>query len=584
MKYHETIVVGGGLAGLRAAIELNRYNKKVAVLSKVHPLRSHSLAAQGGINAALGNHHRGVTDSPELHAFDTVKGSDYLADQDAALAMCQDAPGVVLEMEHWGCPFSRTPDGRIAQRPFGGAGFPRTCYAEDRTGHVLLHTLYEQVVRFELGSERQQMVLYEEWFVMGLLVVDGRCLGVLAQNVLTGEYEVFAAEAVLLATGGSGRMYANTTNALISTGYGVAMAYWVGAALKDMEFVQFHPTTLVPTNILMTEGCRGEGGFLLNKEGRRFLADYDDSRKAMEVAPRDIVARNMAREIREGRGFYNEKLQKHYLHLDLRHLGAEKIMTRLPGIREIAMNFAGVDPIEEPIPVVPGQHYTMGGIHVDKWGRSPDIKGLFAAGEAACVSVHGANRLGGNSLLETLVFGKRAGAAMAKYLEEEAVGATAHTKEIQEAAEALEAQVEELRRGGDGSESAAEIRKEMESVMVDKVGIFRNEEDLKEAVEKLQELRERFKKVRPLYREEGPNPDLLNNLELKGNLDVALAVASGALARKESRGAHFREDHPKRDDEKFLHHTLAYHRGDDTPELRTSEVTLGMWEPKERKY
>ena len=415
-------------------------------------------------------------------------------------------------------------------------------------------------------------------------MVDGRCLGVLAQNVLTGEYETFVAETVLLATGGSGRMYANTTNALISTGYGVAMAYWAGAALKDMEFVQFHPTTLVPTNILMTEGCRGEGGYLLNKEGRRFLADYDDSKKAMEVAPRDIVARNMAREIREGRGFYNEKLKQHYLHLDLRHLGAEKIMTRLPGIREIAMNFAGVDPIEEPIPVVPGQHYTMGGIHVDKWGRSPDIKGLFAAGEAACVSVHGANRLGGNSLLETLVFGRRAGAAMAKYLDEEAVGATAYTKQIQESAEALQAEVDKVRKGGDGSESAAEIRREMESLMVENVGIFRTEEKLQQAVEKLQELRERFKRVRPLYDGDGPNPDLLNNLELKGNLDVALVVAKGALERKESRGAHFREDYPRRDDENWLKHTLAYYRGDDLPELSSHEVTLGMWEPKERKY
>jgi succinate dehydrogenase / fumarate reductase flavoprotein subunit len=582
MRYHETLVVGGGLAGLRAAIELNRHNRKVGVLSKVHPVRSHSIAAQGGVNGALGNHHRGVTDSPEKHAFDTVKGSDYLADQDAALAMCEDAPEVIFEMEHWGCPFSRDVNGRIAQRPFGGAGFPRTCYAADKTGHVMLHTLYEQAVRFEQGSERGEMVLYEEWFVTNLIVVDSRCVGVLAVNVTTGEVETFAAEAVCLATGGAGRVFGNTTNALISTGFGVALGYWAGAALKDMEFVQFHPTTLVPTNILMTEGCRGEGGFLKNNEGERFLGRYDDSRKAMEVAPRDIIARNMTREIQEGRGFRNDELGCDYLELDLRHLGAEKIMERLPGIRDIAMSFAGIDPIEEPIPVAPGQHYTMGGVHTDKEGRCPDLGGLFAAGECACVSVHGANRLGGNSLLETLVMGKRAGAAMARYVEGEAAGAQSMSRAIQQRAEEHERELKALRES-DGDESAAAISDELQALMPEKVGIFRNAEGLEGASEEVAELRERFKNIKSLYKAEGLNPDLLNNLELKGNLDIAQVMVEGALARTECRGSHFREDHRSRDDERWLNHTLAYYEPE-KPRLEKGEVSLGIWEPKERRY
>jgi len=395
MRYFPVIVVGGGLAGLRAAIEVNMHNIPVCIISRVHPVRSHSLAAQGGINGALGNHVRGVYDSVDKHAFDTVKGSDYLGDQDAIIRMCNDAPLRIYEMEHWGCPFSRTSDGRIAQRPFGGAGFPRTAYAEDKTGHSLLHTLYEQVVRFEQSSERADLTVIDEMLITSIVVEDGRCVGVIGLDLKSGRFEAFQADAVIFATGGSGRVYSNSTNALISTALGAYILFVEGATLKDMEFIQFHPTTLIGTNILMTEGCRGEGGFLVNNKGERFLANYDDSKKAMEVAPRDIVARNIQREINAGRGFDNT-----YVHLDIRHLGEKKINERLPGIRDLCIKFANVDPVVDPIPVQPGQHYTMGGIDTDI-DAATNIKGLYAAGECACVSVHGANRLGGNSLLET---------------------------------------------------------------------------------------------------------------------------------------------------------------------------------------
>jgi succinate dehydrogenase / fumarate reductase flavoprotein subunit len=391
---HDILVIGGGLTGLRAALEAKKAGRDVAVLSTVHPLRSHSVAAQGGINAALGNAPTPVKDTWDNHAFDTIKGSDYLADQDAVELMCREGIERVIEMEHWGTLFSRTEDGKIAQRPFGGADFPRTCYAADRTGHNLLHVLFEQVMGLEIP-------IYEEWQALSLIVDDGRCYGVLGFDFFKGKIIPIQAGATILATGGYGRVYLRSTNALINTGSGCYLAYQAGVPLEDMEFVQFHPTSLYGTNILITEGARGEGGYLVNAKGERFMDQY--APRLMELGPRDVVTRAIQTEIDEGRGF-----EGGYVHLDLRHLGGEKIMDGLPGIRQIAMDFAGVDPISEPIPVQPAQHYSMGGIATNVNGET-SLAGLFAAGECACISVHGANRLGGNSLLETLVFGARAG-------------------------------------------------------------------------------------------------------------------------------------------------------------------------------
>lgn len=576
MRYHQVVVVGGGLAGLRAALELNKRNVKVAVVSKVHPLRSHSVEAQGGINAALGNHPRGAHDTPKLHAFDTVKGSDYLADQKAALRLTEEAPRRIREMEHWGVPFSRTYDGKIAQRPFGGAGFPRTCFASDKTGHVLLHTLYEQCVKYEEASERGEMVIYDEQVVTALVVHDDICRGVVVWDFKSGEISVIRADAVIFATGGAGRIFGKTTNALISTGLGMAIPYWAGIPIKDFEFVQFHPTTLFGTNILMTEGARGEGGYLLNSQGERFLANYDDSAKAMEVAPRDIVARNMTREIMEGRGFEDE-----YLHLDLRHLGREKIMERLPGIRDLAMKFVGVDPIEAPVPVQPGMHYTMGGIDTDETGASR-MPGFYAAGECACVSVHGANRLGGNSMLETIVYGAIAGESAATYVLEGGSGSLPG----EDVFERVRKEEEERLTGlfdGSGQENPADIKDALETIMNKKCWVFREEKSLREGITGLEELKDRYSKISLNSKGLRLNYDLLWALELGGNITMADIMLRGAVARKESRGSQFRTDFPDRNDENWLKHTLAYHTPEG-PQFEHSDVDLSLWEPKERKY
>ncbi len=576
MRYHQVVVVGGGLAGLRAALELNKQNVKVAVVSKVHPLRSHSVEAQGGINAPLGNHPRGAHDSPELHAFDTVKGSDYLADQQAALRLTQEAAMRIREMEHWGVPFSRTTEGTIAQRPFGGAGFPRTCFAADKTGQVLLHTLYEQCLRYEEASERGEMVIYDEQVVTALIIEDEVCRGVVAWNFKTGEIDVIRSEAVIFATGGTGRIFGKTTNALISTGLAMAIPYWAGVPIKDYEFVQFHPTTLFGTNILMTEGARGEGGYLLNNQGERFLANYDDSRKAMEVAPRDIVARNMTTEILEGRGFENE-----YLHLDLRHLGRDKIMERLPGIRDLAMKFVGVDPIEAPVPVQPGMHYTMGGIDVNSRGAS-GVPGFYAAGECACVSVHGANRLGGNSMLETIVYGAIAGGAAAEYVLEGGTGNPPPESVYEDHRRQEEDRLTGMFNGA-GEENPADIKQALNDTMNDNCWIFRDEERLNQGITDVEELLERYKKITLNSSGLRVNFDLLWALELGGNLAMAEVMLKGARNRQESRGSQFRTDYPTRDDEHWLKHTLATYT-ETGPEFSYSEVDLSIWEPKERKY
>jgi succinate dehydrogenase / fumarate reductase flavoprotein subunit len=565
MPYHPVLVVGGGLAGLRAALEARFQGVEAAILSLVHPLRSHSGAAQGGINAPLANAEGGKDDTPERHAYDTVKGSDFLADQDAAEAMTREGPERIFELEHWGAPFSRTPEGKIAQRPFGGAGFPRACYAADRTGHYLLHTLYEQALKY-------QVKVYMEWTALSLVVAQGKVQGVVALHLPSGEVQVFSANAVVMATGGAGKLYLKSTNAHINTGYGLALAYTAGAPLKDMEFIQFHPTSLYGSNILISEAARGEGGYLLNSQGERLMQKY--APKSMELAPRDIVSRSITTEIKEGRGFDGA-----YVHLDLRHLGAEKIMERLPGIRELAIDFAGVDPIEKPIPIEPAQHYTMGGIDCDIWGESP-LPGLLACGECACVSVHGANRLGGNSLLDTVVFGQRAGRRAAELAR--AGASTSSEEPIKNALEKVQARIEELQRGN-GSEDPASIREEMRRTMWEGVGIFRDKEGLQRTVARLQELKEHALHLRPAHRGKIFNQDLPRCWELGGQLLVAEAIARGALRREESRGSHSRLDFPQRDDARFLHHTLARFTPEG-PRFETKGVTITKWQPEVRKY
>jgi succinate dehydrogenase / fumarate reductase flavoprotein subunit len=555
---HDVLVVGAGLSGLRTAIELAP-SFDVAILTKVHPLRSHSVAAQGGINAAMS-----PDDSWESHAYDTVKGSDYLADQDAVELLTKGAPKAVTENERWGTAFSRTPDGRIAQRPFGGAGYPRTCYAADRTGHNLLHTTFEQCMR--LGIK-----LYDEYFATSLVHDGYRIHGLTAINIASGEVIGFAAKSVVLATGGFGRVYRNSTNALINTGDGCALALRAGVPLKDMEFVQFHPTTLYGSSILITEGARGEGGQLLNAEGVRFMDKYAPEK--MELAPRDIVARAIRTEVLEGRGFEDE-----YVHLDLRHLGKEKIMKRLPGIRDISIYFADVDPIEEPIPVQPAQHYSMGGIDCSKHGMT-SLGGLYAVGENACMSVHGANRLGGNSLLETLVFGRIVGQEVGKHLGSYGAPTLDLVRdEVFSVRERLQALL--LNEQG---ESQNEIRVSLTSTMNDYVGVFRKREDLEFAVKMVLELKQRAKKLSIGETDKKFNYSLVRALELLNMIDLAEAISKGALMREESRGAHWRLDFPHRDDTKFLKHSLASLKGDEIV-ISYKDVNLGKFEVKERTY
>jgi succinate dehydrogenase / fumarate reductase flavoprotein subunit len=561
---HDVVIIGGGLAGLRAGLAAAEAGADVAIVSKVHPLRSHSVAAQGGINAALGNAPGGEDDTWEKHAFDTVKGSDYLADQDAVEVLCREAAGAVIELEHMGAVFSRLPDGRIAQRPFGGAGFPRTCYAADRTGHNLLHTLYEQCVGRKLR-------VYEEFFVTSLVIADKRCTGCVALDLSDGTLHGFSAKAVLLATGGYGRIYARSTNAVINTGAGAGLALRVGLPLEDMEFVQFHPTTLYGTNILISEAARGEGGYLLNSRRERFMKRYAE--QAMELAPRDIVARAIQTEIDEGRGFKNE-----YVTLDVTHLGAERINERLPGIRQIAQDFIGADLTREAIPVQPGQHYSMGGVPVEQDG-STLVRGLYAAGECACVSVHGANRLGGNSLLETIVFGRLAGRAMTE-------AAKAAPVPAWEPLEALLGQELDridrlLSRARD--ERVNNIRDDLHMTMFEMFGIFRAEDRMKEGLGIIAHLKARMERVGIGTRQSSFNQALTAALETEFMLDVAEAVAVSALSRRESRGSHARTDYPKRDDENCLVHTMAWKRSG-AIEIVHRPVVLGKFQVEARTY
>lgn len=575
MLEHDVIIVGGGLAGCRAAVEISRIDPKlnVAVVAKTHPIRSHSVAAQGGIAATLKNVDS--TDSWEAHAFDTVKGSDYLADQDAVARLTQEAPNVVIDLEHMGVLFSRLPDGRIAQRAFGGHSHNRACYAADKTGHAILHELVNNLRRYGV-------VIYDEWYVMRLILEDGCAKGVVMYRIKDGHTEVVRAKAVMFATGGYGRVFNTTSNDYASTGDGLALSALAGVPLQDMEFVQFHPTGLYPVGVLISEAVRGEGAYLRNSEGDRFMANYAPSK--MELAPRDITSRAITLEIRAGRGIHADGTAGGpYVHLDLRHLGREKIMSRIPFCWEEAHRLLGIDAVEEPMPVRPTAHYSMGGIPVNIDGQvrsGPDglIEGFFAAGECACVSVHGANRLGSNSLLECVVYGKITGAAIAPYVQNRKLPEVDEQRYLKEAAASIQSLLDKT-----GQYRIGEVRQQLQDAMSEHCGVFRTEEVMKEGFTKLDEFQEQYQEVYLDDKGKLWNTEITEALELRNLIVVAKLILGSAINRKESRGAHSREDYPQRNDEQFLKHTLSYY----SPmgiDIAYRSVAMGMFEPQERKY
>ncbi|QWC18571.1 FAD-binding protein [Halorubrum sp. 2020YC2] len=609
MYEHDVVVVGAGGAGLRAAIAAQEAGADVAMVSKLHPVRSHTGAAEGGINAALRD-----ADSWQDHAYDTMKGSDYLGDAPAVEALCQESPEEVIRLEHWGMPFSREDDGRVSQRPFGGLSFPRTTYAGAETGHQMLHTMYEQVVK-------RGITVYDEWHVMDLAVTDEEdpaertCHGVVAYDIQSGEISGFRAEnGVILATGGMGQVFDHTTNAVANTGDGVAMAYRAGVPMEDMEFIQFHPTTLPSTGVLISEGVRGEGGILYNEDGERFMFEHGYANNDGELASRDVVSRAELTEVNEGRGIEDE-----YVHLDMRHLGEERILDRLENILHLAEDFEGADGLTEPMPVKPGQHYAMGGIETNEHGETA-IDGLYAAGECACASVHGANRLGGNALPELIVFGKRAGRHAAGEEMGEAEIETGRSGDWQPADYEFGIEVGEA--GGsdpaaaDGGAVAtdaesvvggavdraqervdellsrdgrnhAEIRSAVQETMTANVNVFREEGRLEETLADLREAREAYKDVAVSDPSRTFNTDLIHTIETRNILDLAEALTMGALAREEFRGAHWRKEHQERKDENWLKHTLISWN-DGEPELWYKPVVLEgenkTYEPKSRSY
>jgi succinate dehydrogenase / fumarate reductase, flavoprotein subunit len=570
----DAVIVGGGGAGLRGALEASR-EVRTAVLSKLYPTRSHTGTAQGGMCAALGNVEE---DSPEWHAFDTVKGGDYLVDQPAAIIMAEEAVDRVIELEHWGFPFNRTPEGKIDQRRFGGhtrnhgeAPVRRACFAADRTGHMILQTLYQQCIKNDVR-------FFNEFYVVDLLMQDGAVAGVVAYELATGELHVFRAKAVLFATGGYGKILKVTSNAHTLTGDGMSVCYRRGIPLEDMEFFQFHPTGIYKMGILISEAVRGEGGVLLNGEDERFMERYAPTIK--DLAPRDMISRAIYQEIKEGRGVDGQD----YVHLDVRHLDPEVIEKKLPDVTEFARIYLGVEPTTELVPIQPTAHYGMGGIPTDVEGRvvlGPDetpVPGLYAAGECACVSVHGANRLGTNSLLDIVVFGRRGGLDMARYATD------ADLLPLPEEPEAdAAAQLQGLLRST-GSDSIADIRDQLQEQMFDLAGVVRVEEGLRKMQELLGGLRERY--GRAVVQDKGKvyNTDLMEAWELGALLDCADTLVAAALARDESRGGHYREDHPLREDDRWLRHSLAYREGDGSIRLEYKDVKMGPYEPMERKY
>ena len=573
----DTVIVGSGGAGLYAALEASQ-RSKTAVLSKLYPIRSHTGAAQGGISAALGNVEE---DKPEWHAFDTIKGGDYLVDQQAASILSEEAIQAVYDLENRGLPFSRTPEGSIDQRRFGGhtrnfgeGPVRRACYAADRTGHMILQTLYQQCIKNEVA-------FFDEFQVVDLILEGTTSQGVVAVELATGELHTFAAKAVLFATGGFGRMFKITSNAYANTGDGPAVCARRGIPLEDMEFFQFHPTGIMGLGILISEAVRGEGGILYNRNGDRFMQRYSPT--LLDLAPRDIVARSIMTEVRAGQGVRGDKQIDDYVHLDATHLGKTILTTKLPDITSFCKTYLGIDPAEKPIPVLPTAHYAMGGIPTDLYGRvimdgaGTIVNGLYAAGECACVSVHGANRLGTNSLLDLVVFGRRAGQHIGDYIKE------ADTPRLN-AADAEEARAWILRlTDGTSGPHGGHISDEMQTTMMEKVGIYRNAGEMQEAVDDIQSLRERYRTVRVQDTGRPFNTDLLEIIELGNLLDLSLLTAASALNREESRGAHSREDFSERDDDNWLKHTLAYLEGD-AVRLSDKAVDISIWEPKPRTY
>ncbi|MBT4127153.1 MAG: FAD-binding protein [Nitrospina sp.] len=569
MIKHDVVIVGSGLAGMRAALEVCE-NLDVAVLSKVYPTRSHSGAAQGGIAASLGNSE---SDSWEEHLYDTIKGGDFLCDQDAVEEYVKAAPRVIYELEHFGCVFSRTPDGKIAQRSFGGHSKPRACFSADRTGHAILHALHEQLLK-----RSKSIKIYSEWFMHSLVLDGDSCNGIVVSDIRSGAVEVMQAKAVIFATGGYGRVFNITSNAFASTADGVMAAYNAGLPLEDAEFVQYHPSGLYRQGILFSEAARGEGGYLLNGKGERFMEKYAPSR--MELAPRDIVARAEQSEIDAGLGVDGKDI----INLDLRHLGKARIMERLPQIRQLGIDFIGVDCVTDPLPIQPTAHYSMGGIPTDKFGQvikdaeGTPVKGLFAAGECACVSVHGANRLGTNSLLEAVVFGERAGRSALEYAKNIS---HAPINESHEKTKILELFESIFQQNGDDNYN--DIRNEMKKVMTENCGVFRDETRLKICIETIKKLKERYKRGKITDKGKLFNTEIYEVLELGNMLGMAEIIAVCAINRRESRGGHSRTDYPKRDDENFLKHSLIYST-DSGVEVKYKPVIITKHQPAERTY